>query len=571
VLSLLTVVTIRAGISVKTEELNIILLIGIAVFCGTVGARIIQKFRIPQIIGYVIVGVIVGPVLGVFPPEAVGVMEAFNVLALGVIGFLVGGELKREVFVKFGRQVWIILLFEGVAAFLFVGVLTFSVLIFFSTWQMAVAVSVVFAAICAATDPASTVSVLWEYKSRGPLTAILTAIVALDDALALLLYAVGVSVAGVITRHEQGGLSHALAGLAYHIPVAVLLGGAAGLILIRILKKIDDPEKLLAFTVGTVLLVIGFAVKFDLDVIIATMTLGVVLVNVGRKRMASCFNLMQRFSVPIYILFFVFVGALLKFELGNIVTWLLVAAYVIGSIVGKTSGAYLGAMYSKAVKTIRNYLGFCLYPQGGIAVGLLILASQKFDSKTSAEMLLVVIIGAFILQMIGPLGVKFGAKKAGELGLNITEQDLIRTYTVANVMDKTVPVIDSGMPLSEMIQLVGSTDSPCYPVIDMDNKLAGLVTLNGIRNTFATQELNEWLIALDIAEPVSDSLKPDAQLSDALDEAKRLDAEFLPVTATHDGQKYLGIMNVRAVYRRLSTEVLAKQKEADRMYGQARA
>jgi Kef-type K+ transport system membrane component KefB len=552
---------------VKTEELNIILLVGIAVFCGTVGARIIQKLRIPQIIGYVLVGVIVGPLLGVFPPEAVGVMESFNVLALGVIGFLVGGELKREVFLKFGRQVWIILVFEGVTAFLFVGVLTFSVLIFFSTWQMAVAVSVVFAAICSATDPASTVSVLWEYKSRGPLTAILTAIVALDDALALLLYAVGVSVAGVITRHEQGGLSHALAGLAYHIPVAVLLGGAAGLILIRILKKIDDPEKLLAFTFGTVLLVIGFAIKFDLDVILATMTLGVVLVNVGRKRMASCFNLMQRFSVPIYILFFVFVGALLKFELGNVVTWMLVTAYVIGSVVGKTSGAYLGAVYSKAVKTIRNYLGFCLYPQGGIAVGLLILASQKFDSRTSAEMLLVVIIGAFFLQMVGPLGVKFGARKAGELGLNITEQDLIRTYTVADVMNKTVPVINADMPLSEMIQVVGSTDSPCYPVIYTDSKLAGLVTLKGIRNTFSTQELNEWLIALDIIEPVSDSLRPDVPLADALDEAKRLDAEFLLVTVGDDGEKYLGILDVRAVYRRLSAEVLAKQKEADSKYG----
>jgi len=552
---------------VKTEELNIILLVGIAVFCGTIGAKIIQRFRIPQIIGYVIVGVIIGPVLGVFPPEAVGVMKAFNVLALGVIGFLVGGELKREVFVKFGRQVWMILLFEGLAAFLFVGVLTFSVLIFFSTWQMSVAVAVVFAAICSATDPASTVSVLWEYKSRGPLTAMLTAIVALDDALALLLYAVGVSVAGVITRHEQSGLSHALAGLAYHIPVAILLGGASGLILIRILKKIDEPEKMLAFTLGSVLLVIGIAVKFDLDVILATMTLGVVLVNVGRKRMASCFNLMRRFSVPIYILFFVFVGAMLKFELGNIVTWLLVAAYVIGSIVGKTSGAYLGAAYSGAVKTIRNYLGFCLYPQGGIAVGLLIMASRKFDSQTSAEMLLVVIIGAFILQMIGPLGVKFGAKKAGELGLNITEDDLIKTYTVADIMDTSVPVIDAGMPLSEMIRVVGGTSSPCYPVVDNDNKLAGLITLNGIRNTFATQELNEWLVALDIAEPVSESLKPDAPLSDALDEAKNLDAEFLPVTASDDGEKYLGILDVRAVYRRLSAEVLAKQKEADSMYG----
>jgi len=138
-------------------------------------------------------------------------------------------------------------------------------------------------------------------------------------------------------------------------------------------------------------------------------------------------------------------------------------------------------------------------------------------------------------------------------------------------MDTAVPVIDAGTPLSEMIKVVGSTDSPCYPVIDYDNKLAGLVTLNGIRNTFATQELNEWLIALDIAEPVSESLNPNMSLSDALVEAKKLDTEFLPVTASDDANKYLGILDVRAVYRRVSTEVLAKQKEADSMYGLAHA
>lgn len=557
--------------TVRTEELNIILLVGIAVFCGTVAARIIQRFRIPQIIGYVIVGVIVGPLLGIIPPEAVSVMGALNILALGVIGFLVGGELKREVFVRFGRQVWIILLFEGVAAFLSVGLLTFTVMLFFFGWQIALAVGVVFAAICAATDPASTVGVLWEYKARGPLTAMLTAIVALDDALALFLYAVGISVAGVITGHEEKGLSLSLMGLFYHVPGAIALGAAAGLLLTQILKRIDDAEKVLAFTVGSVLLIIGIAVSLELDVIIATMTLGVTLVNSGSRRVASCFNLMRRFSVPIYILFFVLVGAMLKFEAGNIVTWLLVGAYVTGSIVGKTSGAYLGAVYSKAVKSIRHYLGFCLYPQGGIAVGLLIMASQKFDSQTSSQMLLVVIIGAFILQMIGPLGVKFGVGKAGELGLNITEDDLIETYKVADVMDADAAVISASMPLREVIQLVGSSDSPCYPVVDAGNKLVGVITLNGIRNTFATQELNDWLIALDISEPVVDRLSPQMRLSEGISRTKEHDSEFLPVTADgKDGGKYLGILNVRSTYRRISAQVLAKQREADSMYGAAR-
>ena len=133
-------------------------------------------------------------------------LEPFNMFALGIIGFLIGGELKREIFVKFGRQVITILLFEGLAAFVLVASLSFAISWYFFDWKTGLAVGVVFGAICAATDPASTMSVLWEYKSRGPLTSMLTAIVALDDALALILYAVCIGVAGVVVGHAEVGL-----------------------------------------------------------------------------------------------------------------------------------------------------------------------------------------------------------------------------------------------------------------------------------------------------------------------------------------------------------------------------
>jgi Kef-type K+ transport system membrane component KefB/predicted transcriptional regulator len=550
----------------QTEELNLFLLIGIAVFVGTIGAKLIQKIHIPQIIGYITIGVILGPLLRIISREDITVLEPFNLLALGIIGFLIGGELEREIFVKFGRQVVAILLFEGLFAFFLVGILSFTVILFFTDWQIALAIAVVFGAICSATDPASTVSVLWEYKSRGPLTAMLTAIVALDDALALVLYAIGISVAGVITGHQEKGLLFALGGSFYHIAGALALGVAAGIILIWILKRIEDPDKVLAFTVGSVLVVIGTASHFELDVIIATMALGVTLINIEPRRMLSSFKLMHRFSVPIYILFFVLVGARLDFSAGNKMIWLLVAAYVVGSIVGKTTGSYLGALYSKTIGTVRNYLGFCLYPQGGIAVGLLIMASRKFDSETGSIMLLVVIIGAFVLQIIGPLGVKFGARKAGEIGLNVTEDDLIKTYTVGDVMETNVPIISAGMSLSEVIRIVGSTNSPFYPVVDNDNILIGAVTLDGIRNTFSTQELNDWLVALDIAEPVTEKVTPDVALSRALEIIRYHDLEYLPVVTSGDNDIHVGLLISRSVHRRLSTEVLAKQKEADDMY-----
>ena len=179
-----------ANISAHTEEMNIILLVGIAIFGGTVGARIFHRLNIPRIVGYVAIGIILGPWLGIISQQTISDLEPFNMFALGIIGFLIGGELKREIFTKFGKQVIVILLFEGLAAFLLVGTLSFAITWYFSDWKTGLAVGVVFGAICAATDPASTMNVLWEYKSRGPLTSMLRAIVALDDALALTLYAI---------------------------------------------------------------------------------------------------------------------------------------------------------------------------------------------------------------------------------------------------------------------------------------------------------------------------------------------------------------------------------------------
>ncbi len=551
---------------------NLLLLMGIAVFVGTVGAKVVQKLRTPQVIGYIVIGVILGPVLGalgvgVIRREVVDLLEPFNLFALGVIGFLIGGELKREIFVKFGRQVMAMLLFEGLAAFLLVGLLSFGVMAFFVDWQVALAVAVVLGAICSATDPASTTSVLWEYKARGPLTAMLTAIVALDDALALVLYAVGVSVAGVITGHQEKGLAFALGTSFYHVAGALVLGVGAGGVLTWILKRIKEAEKVLAFTVGAVLVVIGAAAHLDMDVIIATMALGVTLINLEPRRMLSSFELMRRFSVPIYVLFFVLVGARLSFAAVNGMIVLLVGAYVIGSIVGKTSGAYMGASYSRTIQSVRNYIGFCLYPQGTIAVGLLIMASRKFDADTGAVMLLVVIMGAFILQVVGLLGVQFGIKRAGEAGMNITEDDLVESYTVGDVMDTDVPVLSAGMSLSDVIRVVSSTDSFCYCVVDDENRLAGVVTLDGIRNTFATQEVHDWLVALDIAEPIVATVSPEVALSDLLEKAKRLNLEYLPVVTAENGDKHVGILDTRSVHRRLAAEVLARQQEADRMYG----
>ncbi|HUT29838.1 MAG TPA: cation:proton antiporter [Sedimentisphaerales bacterium] len=552
--------------NVQEEGLNIILLIGIAVFGGTVGARIFQKLKIPRIVGYVVIGILLGPVFNVISQKAVQDLQAFDIFALGVIGFLVGGELKKEIFLKFGRQVPLILLLEGVTAFFLVGILSFLVMWHFSDWHTALAVAVVFGAICSATDPASTIAVLWEYKARGPLTSMLTAIVTLDDALALVLYAISIGVAGVITGHQESGFSKALLDSFYEMSGSFLVGAAAGAALSWIIKRLEDTEILMAFTAGSILLFIGTAVHMHLDVILTSMAAGVTLINIESRKTSSTFQLMHRFATPIYVLFFVMVGARLRFQHVDKMILALVAAYVIGSTVGKTLGSHWGARISGAVKTVRNYLGFCLYPQGGIAVGLLIMASQKFDTRISEIMLLVVIMGAFVLQIIGPIGVKIGAGRAHELGLNVTEEDLIKTYKVGQVMDTQMPVISAGMSLREVITVFSNTDRFYYSVVDIHGVLIGVVTLDGIRNTFATQELNDWLVAMDIMEPVVVRVSPDISLADALEKMKEFEVEYIPVIASAQDGRLVGVLNGRAVHRKLSAQVLARQREADAMF-----
>jgi CBS domain-containing protein len=130
-------------------------------------------------------------------------------------------------------------------------------------------------------------------------------------------------------------------------------------------------------------------------------------------------------------------------------------------------------------------------------------------------------------------------------------------------MNTEGPVISAEMSLSEVIRIVSSTDSFYYPVVDSDRNLIGAVTLDGIRNTFTTQELNDWLVALDIMEPIVTKVTPDMGLSEAFEKARRLDIEHVPVTGSSQDDRFVGILNCRAVRRSISAEVLSRQQKAD--------
>ncbi len=553
----------------QVEHLNIILLMGLAIFFGTAGAGIFQKFHIPRVVGYVVIGLIIGESgLDLVGRDTVETLSSFNMFALGIIGFMIGGELRREVFKKYGKQFFVILCSEGIAAFILVAL--FSGLV---TWHFtgsihnSVAMALVLGAIASATAPAATVNVLWEYKTRGPLTSTVLAIVALDDGLSLLLYGFASSIAAAFLGRTNGSIWATLSTPIFEIVGAIILGILAGSLLSFVLKRIKESDKALAFTVSSVLFVIGVSIALKLGSILAAMTLGVTLANLTHRRRNNTFELMEKFAPPIYVLFFVLAGAHLV--LSEITWWMIimVLVYLISRTVGKTFGSWFGAKQSGAAEVVRKYLGLCLLSQAGVAIGLAIISSQLFAGEIGHAIIVIVMTSTFIVEVFGPIFVKLGVKKAGEIGLNITEEDLIKTYSVADLMDTEVPIISTGISLSEVVKIVSGTEGFYYPVVDSSKKLIGAITLGGIRNTFATQELNDWLVALDIIEPIITEVAPDIALSEAFEQAKRLDIEYVPVVASGEDDKFVGILDCRAIRRSLSAEVLSRQQKADNISG----
>ncbi|MHC4738233.1 MAG: cation:proton antiporter domain-containing protein [Planctomycetota bacterium] len=552
------------------ESLNLVLLFGIIVFLGTFGSRLVQKLHIPQVVGCVVVGVILGgDCLNVITRETVDIIKPFTMLALGFIGFMIGGELRSDIFKKYGKQFFIILFSQGIGTFLLVTLGT-STAVYLVTRQLSISVAVglVFGAIASATAPAATTNVLWEYKTRGPLTAAILAIVALDDALALLLYRGAATGAQALTGMEHSSVLAGIAVLLGEIVGTVLLGFLAGGVLYFLLKFIRADDKVLGFSISCLLLVVGNSIIHGIDPILPAMTFGVTIANLARRRSRIIFDLVRKFSPPVYTAFFVLAGAHIEFGSMTLSMMALTAVYICFRVIGKVMGAWFGASYSGSPAVVRRYLGICLLPQAGVAIGLAILSGQLFgaiDPRIGRMIIIVVMTETFIIEILGPMLVKIGVKKAGEVGLNITEEDLIKTYKVKDVMDTEPTTIAQDLPLQEILEVFSTSDSVYYPVIDGESRIIGKITVTGIKDMFANRDVAGWLLACDVDEVVQDRTTPEKPLEEVMDHMRRYDLEHIPVVAYVDNDELVGVLDYRKINRKINAEVLHRRKLADGM------
>ncbi|MDD5772385.1 MAG: cation:proton antiporter [bacterium] len=488
---------------ISSIHTNVLFLLGLILFAGAMGGKIFQKLKIPQVVGYIIAGIIFGRSgLNIINKDIIEALIPFNYFALGLIGFMIGGELKKEVFQRYGKQLIIILLAEGLAAFfivfLLVGLLGSLVLgggVYY--W----ALGLLLGAIASATAPAATTDVLWEYKTKGPLTTTVLGIVALDDGLALLLFAFASSIAPSMLGVHSSLLS-AIGKPIYEIGLGILVGVIFGFMLIKILRKYAEKEKILVFSLCSILFALGVALIMEIDMLLAAMTMGIVLVNYESRLSKEVFNLTFGFATPFYILFFFLVGAKFDLQVTSLSVIFIAILYVLGRTFGKMAGAYLGAKYSGAPVTVMKYLPYCLFSQAGVAIGLSILASQIFPGQIGNSIIVIVTLTTFIVQIIGPPCVKYAVVKAQEAGLNITEDDVLRKTTIGQIIDKDPPCVNDNIQLKDILKIFSNSKYHNYPVVDAEKRLKGVITFESIRQSYAHAEAGNIILAHDIMEPV---------------------------------------------------------------------
>ena len=542
--------------------MNILFLIGVTLFLGAWSSKLVSRFKIPQVTGYLIVGVFLGQAgLKIWTPALIESFSPFVQMALGLIGFMIGSELKLDLFKHRGRSIYAILVFEGIMAFFVVGALVTLV-------THEIYLGLLFGALAAATAPAATVDVLWEYKTRGPLTSTLLAIVALDDVLGLVLYAFAGAFAKSLITREHFSWLHTLEAPFIEIGLAVLIGVTGGIILHRMIYFIRQRERILPFSLGVIILTVAAAIHFNVDLIISSMILGMTLVNLAPRESEEITQAIQKFSPPLYILFFVLVGARLDpglfFAPG---VALLVGLYILGRTTGKMSGAYLGGVIGKAPAVVRKYLGLCLFSQAGVAIGMAISLDQYLShlgpeaAQIGHLIINVIVITTFIVQVIGPPSVRLGVAKAGEMWRNVTEEDVIEEHKIADLIEKGIPVIKENTPLEDIVRMVKTSESNNFCVVDQENKLLGYFSLGDLRMVLLEYEtgLTSLVVAKDIAIPAVHTVLATRPLKEAIEILRRRELDFLPVVSDEKTKEFIGVVHYRHAMDLIHKELVARR------------
>ena len=408
-----------------------LLAIGIAMLAGLMLTRLTKRFNLPDVTSYLIAGLLVGPLvlgrlgipgLGFESFDFVGKMSLISDVALGFIAFSIGNEFRLEDLKHIGRQATIIGIVQALTATAFVDIALFLLHLVLGDEVLPVSTCLILGAIATATAPAATIMVINQYKAKGPLTSILLPIVALDDAVGLMVFAVSNGIAKALISGSVSLVS-VLVNPLLEIVCSLVLGAAMGWLFSHIEKFFHSRSKRLSLTVCFVFMCtalskleipLGGGVELGFSSLLVCMMCGTFFCNLCDFSEEIMYRT-DRWTAPVFVLFFVLSGAELDLRVFQ-------SAAVIGigvvNILARSAGKILGAHYSaKAMgcqDTICKYLGITLLPQAGVALGMSVTVAAEFGAE-GALIRNITLFCVLIYELVGPVFTKMALTAAGEI------------------------------------------------------------------------------------------------------------------------------------------------------------
>lgn len=397
--------------------MNTLFYVSVILLCGILMGRLVSYIKLPEVTGYLIGGVIIGPsILGIVPQNVASNLDIISEAALGFIAYTIGSQFDINHIKKIGKGVLLITLLEASFATLFVDL----AMIFI--FKQTVPFSIVLGAIAAATAPAATLMVVRQYKAKGPLVDTLLPVVAMDDAVCIMIFGISSTIATTLLSNSNTSIIMAFVKPIIEIVLALIIGFGLGVAFSFVSKKLKSEEKLLSLTVGFIFLAIGICNKFNLSPLLCCMSIGTTIINIAPNT-TRIFSVVDRFTPPMFVAFFTIAGVELNISILEKVG-VLGIAYIVIRAIGKMVGAGIGARLSNAPSTVQKYLGITLIPQAGVAIGLALIGEKILPSPLGTEIRTIILAATVVYELIGPLLTKIALFKAGEAEVSSVKEKI---------------------------------------------------------------------------------------------------------------------------------------------------
>ncbi len=408
-----------------------LLCLALAIFAGLMLSRLAKLVKLPAVTAYLVAGIIIGPfLLGSLKIEGLGFtsqenLEKFSIIsdvALGFIAFSIGNEFRLAQLKTIGKQATVIGIFQAVFTTLVVDVALIAISLIFPN-ILPLPVAIILGAIASATAPAATLMVVRQYKAKGSVTDVLLPVVALDDAVGLVLFSVSFGVAKALIAGQVSFVSILVEPI-IEVLLSVGLGALMGYVFTFFERFFHSRSKRLAMSVAFVLVTVAISsFKFQLlgihvafSPLLSCMMLGTIFCNICDFS-EQLMDRLDRWTAPIYILFFVISGAELNLAvLSDFVIVFIGIAYIIFRCIGKYYGARISAKMVNATENVKKYLGITLFPQAGVALGMAMIVKSATELGEMGIIIeSIILFSVLIYELVGPFLTKKALQHAGEI------------------------------------------------------------------------------------------------------------------------------------------------------------